>query len=362
MCVQHVLSSNDSTRNDDDRPLLRGWGRRPRWGVGVSMSRTRTIAYFLLASVFFGGTFVAARAGQAYIPPLLFVAIRFDLAAILLLAYAYHTTIGDEFVPRTRGDLVGIVAAGVLTIGLANALLFVGQGYVTSAVGAIAFSLVPIFSPVLAAVLLSDERLSPVGAVGSLVGLAGVGMVVGIDPGNLLATLEGGAVVVLIGAFSAALGAVLIRRSPSTISSTARVAWGLPLSALLLHGMSAAAGESVAAIEWTTTAIVSLAYVTVFAGALAYIAYFALLEDVGVIHSSLTFYASPIVAALGGWLFLGESITAVTVAGFATIVLGFAVLGHETLLPALRRLGSRRLGIPASSEDGHSGGFECKSD
>ncbi|WP_242695440.1 EamA family transporter [Halomontanus rarus] len=302
------------------------------------MSERRPVAFFVLASLFFGGTFVAAKAGQAYIPPLLFVALRFDIAAVVLLGYAALTTSREELVPRTRGDLAGILAAGVFAIGLANGLLFVGQGYVTSAVGAIVFSLVPIFSPLLAGVLLEDERLSAAGAIGTVVGLVGVAMVIGIDPGNLLGAVDGGTTIVLGGAISAALGSVLIRRADTTTSSTVRTAWALPISALMLHAMSATAGESMAAIEWTPVAVLALVYVSVFAGAIAYIAYFGLLEEVGAIRSSLTFYVSPVVATLGGWALLGESLSGLAVVGFATIVVGFAIMGHETLAATSRRL------------------------
>jgi len=61
---------------------------------------------------------------------------------------------------------VGYLATGLLAMGLTNALLFVGQADATSAVGAIVFGLNPILTPVFAALLLADERLSARGAVG----------------------------------------------------------------------------------------------------------------------------------------------------------------------------------------------------
>ncbi|SEW11452.1 DMT family transporter [Natrinema salifodinae] len=303
------------------------------------MVSTRTAVCFVLASLFFGGTFVAAKAGLAYFPPLLFVAIRFDLAAVLMLVYVGLTTSRSELVPRTRGDLGGILATGVLAIGMTNALLFVGQQYVTSAVASIVYSLNPIMTPVFAAALLSDERLSRRGGVGMGLGLLGVGLVVSPDPANLL----GGAVgkgILFVGAISAALGAVLIRRAESTISSSVRIAWGLPFAAALCHLLAWSSGESTAAITWTSEAVLALAYVSVFAGVLAYIAYFALLDDAGAIRANLIFYVVPVVSTLGGWALLGETIDAMAIAGFLTIFAGFAVLGSKSidvrgLLPAV---------------------------
>lgn len=330
------------------------------------MTRTRIAVSFVLASVFFGGTFVAAKAGQAYIPPLLFVALRFDIAAVLLLAYAALTTPRADLVPRTRGDIAGILAAGIFAIGLANGLLFVGQGSVSSAVGAIVFSLVPIFSPLLAGVLLTDERLTPAGAVGTAVGLVGVAMVIGIDPGNLLGALDYGTAIVFAGAVSAALGGVLIRRAETTTSSTVRTAWALPVSAFMLHALSFGAGESVATIEWTAGAIVALVYVSVFAGAIAYIAYFDLIDEVGAIRSSLTFYATPAVASIGGWLVLGEQLSGLAVAGFAVILAGFTIIGYRTVVPALEGAALRAIHrvppIHLHSDDRRDSRFETDSD
>ncbi|WP_222918020.1 DMT family transporter [Natrinema sp. SYSU A 869] len=294
------------------------------------MVSRRTAVFFALSSLFFGGTFVAAKAGLAYFPPLLFVALRFDVAAVVMLAYVGLTSSHSELIPQTRGDLAGILATGVLAIGLTNALLFVGQQYVTSAVASIVYSLNPIMTPVFAAVLLSDERLSPRGAAGLLLGLVGVGLVVSPDPANLL----GGAVgkgILFVGAIAAALGAVLIRRADSDLSSTVRVAWGLPFAAALCHLLAWSGGESMAAVTWTTEAVLALAYVSIFAGVVAYIAYFGLLDETGAISANLIFYVVPVVSTLGGWALLDETIDAVAIAGFLTIFAGFAVLGSEAI-------------------------------
>ena len=298
----------------------------------------RRLVLFVLASVLFGGTFVAAKAGLDYFPPLLFVAFRFDIAAIVLIAYAALTTPRDELVPRTASDFVGILATGVFVIGLANAFLFVGQQHVSSGVGSIIFSLNPILTPVFAGALLADERLSRRGAVGMLVGLLGVALVVQPDPATLLGGTAIGKAIVFLGAVSGAFGSVLVRWADTSLSSTARTAWALPVSAALTHALSGLSGESMAAATWTPTALVALGYVGIFAGAVAYIAYFGLLDEVGAIQGNLVFYVVPIVATLGGSVLLGESISALTLVGFATIFAGFAVLGGDSIAAELQRV------------------------
>lgn len=281
-------------------------------------------------SVLFGGTFVAAKAGLAHFPPLLFVALRFDIAAVVLLVYAAYTRSRADLLPRTRGDVMGILATGLLAMGLTNALLFVGQVDATSAVGAILFSLNPILTPVFAAVLLADERLSARGGLGLVVGLIGVALVVNPDPAMFT---EGGLGKLFLfgGAVAGALGSVLIRWSDSDIDSTVRTAWGLPVGAAFCHLLSVGAGESAGAIQWGIPAIVALGYVGIFAGAVAYVAYFGLLDVAGATHANLVFYAVPVVSTIGGWALLGETVSALSGVGFLTVFLGFAILGSESL-------------------------------
>lgn len=297
-------------------------------------------ALFAVASLLFGGTFVAAKAGLAYFPPILFVALRFDVAAVAIAVFALVRIPRAALVPRTRGDLLGIVATGGFAIGLANALLFVGQQDATSAVGAIVFGLNPILTPVFAAVLLADERLSRRGALGMALGLVGVALVVDPDPATLFAGGVG-KLLIFAGAVSGALGTVLVRRADATLSSTARTAWGLPLAAALTHGLSLATGESAGSIAWTPEAVLALAYVGLFAGAIAYIAYFGLIDAEGATSANLVFYVVPAVATLGGWALLGETVSGLTVVGFVVIVAGFAVLGSRSLTEALGRTSDR---------------------
>ena len=305
------------------------------------MSRRRFLALFVATAVFFGATFVAAKAGLEYVPPLLFVAFRFDIAAVLLIGYVLVRFPREQWVPRTKRDLAGIAAAGVLAIGFANASLFVGQQYTTSAVASILFSLNPILTSAFAAVLLAEERLSAVDVVGMGVAFLGVGLVIGLDPANLLASVGIGQTILLAGVTSAALGSVLIRRAGGELASTVRTAWGVPLAALLTHALGVAAGERLAAVEWTPTAVLALASVSVLSGACAYIAYFELLDSAGAIRANLAFYAVPVVAALGGWAVLGTSISSLTVIGFGTVFVGFGIIGREEIADAFRDVAER---------------------
>lgn len=321
-------------------------GADERWrGVTVRLSapsryyervraRHRRLGLFVVAATLFGGTFVAARAGLPFFPPLLFVALRFDIAAVGLLSYVALTH--EHWRPRSRRDVAGVLVTGIPALGVSNALLFVGQQFTTSAVASVIFSLAPVLTPVFAFFVLADERISARGALGLLIGLCGVVIVIDVDPASLLAGDLTGQVILLGGAASVAAGTVLIQRVDADLSSTVETAWGLPFGALTLHLASVAAGESFGAVVWSETALFTLAYLGVFSGALAYAAYFALLAETGPIQANLINYAVPVVASVLGWVLLGEVISASTVLGFLVVFCGFVLLKYRLLRERFR--------------------------
>lgn len=295
------------------------------------VTKNKKIVLFIIASVFFGGTFVGARAGLDYIPPILFVSLRYYIASIVLIGYVSINYPISELIPKNKSDIIGIFAAGILAIGAANGFLFLGQIEVKSSIAAIVFSLIPIFSLLLASFILEDERLTFKLVVGTIVSLIGVSFVINITPTTILSSLTMSTLFVLLGAFCTSLGSVIIRKTNPVLSSTARIAWALPISAIMLHIISFQVGESVSNITWNSVSIISLLYVGIFAGAVAYVAYFELLNEVGAMKSSFVFYISPVVATIGGWFFLGESITINSVIGFIIIFVGFVIIGLNSI-------------------------------
>lgn len=294
------------------------------------MNSSRYTVLFLVLSVVWGVSFMAIKAGLAYFPPVLFAAIRYDIAGVLLLVYAVART--DRWRPRTPGDWHAVLISGVLMIAGYNGLLFVGERETTSAVAATIVSLIPLLTTGFARAFLPSERLSTAGIVGVLLGLVGAVVIADPDPSNLLRSDVAGMALIFLAATSTALGSVLLRRVPSDISTEGLVAWSMLLGALLMHAVSLAVpGESFAAIRWTPEAVWSLAYLAVLASAFAYLVYFDLLDRLGPVEINLVSYVIPIFAAVAGWLVLDEVIDATTVVGFAVIFLGFVLVKRRQL-------------------------------
>ncbi len=294
------------------------------------MSARRDAVLFVLLSLFWGVSFVAIKAGLDSLPPVLFAAIRYDVAGLLMLAYAAVAV--DDLWPDSRADWIVVLVGATLVIALYNALLFLGEQGVTSAVAAILIAANPILATAFSRSLLPDQRLTATGVAGLALGFLGVVLVAWPDgPGPLVEDLAAPGLV-LAAAAAIALGSVLIQRVDGDISTESRVAWSNALGAVLLHALSfALPSETPAAATFDRRAILAVLYLAVLASAVGYFVYFELLERLGAVEINLVSYAVPAVAAVFGWALLDETVDPLAAVGFLVVFAGFALLKRDAL-------------------------------
>jgi drug/metabolite transporter (DMT)-like permease len=278
---------------------------------------------FLLVTVLFGTAFPAVKAGLSFLPPLLFAATRSYLAAALLLVYVGATT--EYWYPRSRQDLTGVLAGGLFLVG-GIGIGFVAQQSITAGLAAIIFSLAPIITAVLAWPLLPAERLAGCDYAGVLLGFVGIAVVIRPDPASLLDPELVGKLLFFVGVTVVQLGAVLVRRSQTTMPVPALTGWSMLLGGTVHVLFAVAIGESVASIRLTPLSVAIVVYLSVFIGAVGLVMYLVLMGEVGPLKANLTTYLTPIVALGIGWVLLDERIHPLTLVGFGIIVAGFALL------------------------------------
>ncbi|MFC6990751.1 DMT family transporter [Haladaptatus sp. GCM10025707] len=298
--------------------------------------RFGTVSLFALLATLWGLSFLAITVGLKTLEPVVFAAFRYDVAAVLLLGFALVAK--TDWRPTGRANLSAIAGGGLFLVA-ANAFLFIGQQTVPSGVAAIMQSLVPIMTSLWALGLLPEERVSPVGAVGILLGFVGVVLIVRPDPSNLLGSSVVGRLLIFLQVSGVALGGVLVQRAKPTLDKAALSGWSMLLGGLILHAISTLIGEPFSLPETVETAA-AVAYLGIFATAVAFFIYFTLLEVRGALETSLVAYLVPVVATIVGVVVLGEEITMLTVLGFLVVFAGFLVLKREAIADLVR--GTRR--------------------
>ena len=275
---------------------------------------------------------MAIKAGLEFFPPILFAAFRFDIAGVVMLAYAAYAN--DTVVPRGREAWASVLVSALFIFAGYHVLLFIGETdpLVTSAAASVIISLSPILTTALAQVFLPTEQLSVVGMCGLFIGLLGVILLARPDPSLIIAQGGSGKLLILAAAGSFAFGSVLTRRFDDSISIETLEAWAMIGGAVIMHAVSASAGESVSAVIWSSEAVAALLYLSVVASAFGFLIYFNLLNRVGAIKINLVSYVAPIFAAIAGWIFLDEIPTVYTISGFSLILIGFMLIKWQTLI------------------------------
>lgn len=299
------------------------------------MSPQLIVGLFLGIAVIWGGSFVAIEIGLHHVPPLTFAGLRYIVAGAMVLGYASMTTAYVR--PRNRRDVLKIAVFAIFFIFGNHAFLYIGEQHVSGAIAAVVVSLSPVLTAVFAGVLLGGERLGVRDVLGFAAGVIGVVIIAQPSPASLPETSLLGLGLVFVAAVSFALGAVLSEPIPTTIPISSLQGWAMVTGATMLLVGGFVRGESLADISITPTAIATFLYLTVVAGAFAYLLYFTLLDHVGPTELNLVGYLEPIGAAIVSWIVLGEVIGAPAVAGFITIFAGFALIKGDALA---RRFGT----------------------
>src|SRR3954468_24329243 len=157
-------------------------------------NKIAVIGAFVALCLIWSSTWLAIKFGLRDLPPISFVAIRFVIAVVVLLAISVGRV---HLVPRDRGDFKLLAWTGVLMFCVNYALLFWAELYVSSGLSAVLQGTIPIFGMVFAHFVIPNEALRGARVVGALVALGGVALICSrlLDFGGLLAFWGGVAIV-----------------------------------------------------------------------------------------------------------------------------------------------------------------------
>jgi probable blue pigment (indigoidine) exporter len=270
-----------------------------------SAGRTATTALTALAPAVWGTTYIVTTELLPAGHPLFAGLMRALPAGLLALAF-------------TRSLPHGIwwwraLILGTLNIGAFFPLLFLAAERLPGGVAATLGATQPIIVALLAVAVLG-ERLSTWRLAWGLVGVAGVGLVV-LGPNAALDAT--GITAGLAGAAAMALGVTLTKRwgRPEGVRPMAFAGWQLTAGGLVLI-VPVAALEGVPS-HVDAAAVGGYLWLGLVGGLLAYTLWFAGVRLLPVTATALLGLLSPLVAAVAGAVFLGQTLTAPQLLGFA---------------------------------------------
>jgi drug/metabolite transporter (DMT)-like permease len=285
----------------------------------------------LLLGAIWGASYLFIKVGDRDFQPAALMSARLLIAFVPLFAYLAWTRGGV----RRAAVEVGFVwreglALGILSAALPFTLVAWGEKHIDSGVAGVVQASLPVFTALLALRFVKSERANGPRLAGIALGLVGVGVLTGVDPGNGWWAVAGTLAVVL-SSLSYAAGGLFGQTRTRTLSppllATATVFYGALV--LLPWGLVELPGHTPG---WKSVA--SLLALALAGTAFAQLLLFHVLSLHGAARLSLVTYLMPLFAIFYGATILGEPLRWSALGGLALILLGVA-LGSGAI--ALRR-------------------------
>jgi len=249
-----------------------------------------------VAVLIWGSTWLVIKFQLGVVPPMVSVAWRFALAAVMLLAWCAMRRRPLRFGAR---DHLWIALQGVLMFGLNYAGVYLSEQYLTSGLVAVLFSTV-VFINALGMRLFFSVPIRPATMLAALIGVAGVALVFWPQLAGIAGSAQQyrGIALGLGAAFVASLGNMVATRIHRRGLPVMPInAWSMLYGAVFVAALAFASGQRfVFDASWRYVG--SLIYLSLFGSALAFGAYLTLMRRIGADRASYTAVAIPVVALL----------------------------------------------------------------
>ena len=291
-------------------------------------NRAQWLGYASLC-VIWGSTWLAIRFAVHDIPPLEAASVRFFAAGVLLVILAL---LQRRRWPRNQDQWKAILVLSFTIMALPYGLLFWAEQHVMSSMSAVLYSAMPLAVSLFTPAMM--HRKVPRQAIFAMV--IGFGALLSLFYGGGLnaspQALIGGIAVLTsmaLSAWSVVYAKLRLREVDSVVSTGMQLLFG---SVVLLWGTWALEAHRHAV--WTRSALLAMAFLTLFGSAAAFVIYYWLLKRFQPYQLSTISLIVPVIAIIEGWL-AGEAVYLMMVIAMV-IVLGSvrSVLRAEAEQPA----------------------------
>ena len=287
------------------------------------MSSKAVLAVVVLVAVLIGGNFTALKFALDHSTPLLIAGMRTVIGGTFLLGFAFLR--GERF-PTSRRDLFNIFMVSLSITTVSSGLLVFGVSRVTAGVASLVASTMPMFTAVLALVLMKTQ-ISRLAGLGLAVGFAGTLVLASPSLGGGSGTI--GIVSLIVSAIAWAFGNVYMKWQDMTnVSPIMLVGVQLYMSAMCLIPFALVV-EGTSDTEWTIGLFAPLLYAAIPANAVTFALLATVVRKATPTQAASTAYLIPLFGVFFGWLIRDERLGIVELMGGVLIIMGVYVLVTE---------------------------------
>jgi drug/metabolite transporter (DMT)-like permease len=285
--------------------------------------------YLLLSitAACWAGNAIIGRAAAGHIPPVTLSFLRWGLAFLMILPFAWKHLVRDWGAIRSR--LGTMILLSVTGIGVFNTLQYWALEYTTALNTLLLQSAGPLFVAVWSLILLG-VRLTLAQAGGILLSLTGVLVILLHGDLTTLKNIEfnKGDIIFTVALFIFGLYSVLSLKRPQ-IHALSLVGFTFGCGAACLTPLLIWELISRPAMELTPHNLLALVYVAVFPSIVAYLCFNRGVQLIGANRAAPFFHMVPAFGAAMAIVFLGERPQAFHVIGFALVLTGVFVASRK---------------------------------
>jgi len=287
----------------------------------------------IAAMLFWAVTFVWIKVALITYRPFEIVFLRLLLASVLLFGVIFLFRKREKV---QRRDLLHLLLVAFFEpflyfIGEAN-----GMQYVSSTLGSLIISTIPIVTAIGAWLFLKEE-LYPLFIVGLLVSFSGVALLSFTEP-DISGTLKG-IMLLLVAVFAGMFYGITVRRITLKYRSLTIVAWQSLFGMLLILPLFLIFDWShFSTVQHSGQGLLTIAAMSVFASVGAFLLYTGVIRELGVIRSNIFANLIPVFTVILALLILGDALTWYSVGGVTLTIIGLFLAQY----PYLRRLRQRQ--------------------
>jgi drug/metabolite transporter (DMT)-like permease len=278
---------------------------------------------YTTASLIWGSTWLAIKLQLTQVPPILSVAYRFCLAALILLAYCRLSRKRLKF---SLNDHRFMALQGFSLFGLSYCGSYLATVYMTSGLVAVVFSTILMWN-ILNLRIFIGQPVAWRAFWGGILGLSGICIVFWQDLAGFTAT-SGliGLLIALAGAYLASIGNVIgARHAKKGVPVTQANAFGMAYGGLLTLFIHFAMGGTLT-IDWSIGYLGPMLYLTLFGSIVAFGCYMMLIGRIGADYAAYVTLLMPIIALVLSTLFEGYHWSVNALAGVTLVLMGNLII------------------------------------
>ncbi len=282
----------------------------------------RAWAELLLLSLIWGASFLSIRIALDEVPVVTSVAHRVFWAALILWAYVLIMRLP---IPKDLRVWGAFMVMGLFNNAIPFGLMAWAQLHIETGLTSILNATTAIFGVLVAAIVFTDERLTPRRAIGVTVGFLGVATAIGLHNLAKFDLRSIAQLAVLAGTLSYALAASWARATLAGLRPQVAAAGMLTGSSILVVP-AAFYIDGTPTIALQPQSILAIGYYAIIATAFAYLLYYRVLAMAGSGNLMLCTLMIAPVAILLGALVRGEALSPNAYLGFAILTAGLLIL------------------------------------